>query len=193
VSRAGAAHGAGPYPGDAGQPGHRDDPGHRGDAGDPGFRYRHPIEVRYVDTDALGHVNNAVYLSYFEAARAGYYAALTGRPFGSGPDAPRHTFVIAEARIVYRSPALFGEPLACHCRVAWVGRSSFGIEYRVSADASEIGAERVVADGASVQVFYDLEAARVMRAPRELMEAIEAFEARAIPRRVAGEPGRRAR
>ena len=34
--------------------------------------------MRYVDTDALGHVNNAVYLSYFEAARAGYYAAVSG-------------------------------------------------------------------------------------------------------------------
>ena len=31
------------------------------------FRYEHPIEVRFVDTDALGHVNNAVYLSFFEA------------------------------------------------------------------------------------------------------------------------------
>jgi len=27
------------------------------------FRYRHPIEIRYSDTDALGHVNNAVYCS----------------------------------------------------------------------------------------------------------------------------------
>ena len=37
------------------------------------FRYQHPIEIRFVDTDALGHVNNAVYLSYFEMARGGYY------------------------------------------------------------------------------------------------------------------------
>ena len=29
------------------------------------FRYRHPIEIRYNDTDALGHVNNVVFLSYF--------------------------------------------------------------------------------------------------------------------------------
>ena len=75
------------------------------------FRYRHPIEVRYVDTDGLGHVNNATYLSYFEAARAGYYAKATGHPFGTGPDAARQTFVIAEAHIAYRAPAFFGEPI----------------------------------------------------------------------------------
>jgi acyl-CoA thioester hydrolase len=167
----------------------------RGPAAEPrvaeaGFHYRHPIEVRYVDTDALGHVNNAIYLSYFEAARAGYYAALVGRPFGSGPDAARHTFVIAEARVAYRSPALFGEPLACRCRVSWIGRTSFGLEYLVTAEPSSMGAERVVAEGSSVQVFYDLERARVMRVPPDLVSAIEAFEGREIPRRAGREASR---
>ena len=145
------------------------------------FRYRHPIEVRFVDTDALGHVNNATYFSYFEAARAGYHALVTGSAFGSGPDAHRTTFVIAEARIVYRSPVRFGEPLACACRVSWVGRSSFGLEYLVEAGASPLGARRVVADGATVQVFYDLTSERVVRIPAELRERMEAFEGRPLP------------
>jgi acyl-CoA thioester hydrolase len=34
-----------------------------------GFRFVHPIEVRFRDLDALGHVNNAVYLTYLESAR----------------------------------------------------------------------------------------------------------------------------
>ena len=150
------------------------------------FRYRHPIEVRYVDTDALGHVNNAVYLSYFEAARAGYYAALAGRPFGSGGDAARETFVIAEAHIAYRSPALFGEPLACWCRVAWAGRSAFGLEYRVEAEESSEGAARLVAEGSTVQVFYDLVAGTVARMPPGLRERIAAFEGHPLPTRAAG-------
>ena len=69
------------------------------------FRYRHAIEIRYGDTDALGHVNNAVYLSYFEAARGGYYTVVMGHPFGRGPDAEKRTFVIAEAHVAYRQPA----------------------------------------------------------------------------------------
>jgi acyl-CoA thioester hydrolase len=149
------------------------------------FRYRHPIEIRFVDTDALGHVNNAVYLSYFEAARAGYHGAITGHAFGTGPDADRATFVIAEARIAYRSPALFGEPLTCACRASWTGRSSFGLEYVVEAGASSLGEARVVADGATVQVFYDLATGRVIRIPAELRARMDAFEGRQLPPRAA--------
>src|SRR5512147_2560652 len=107
------------------------------------FRFEHPIEVRFVDTDAFGHVNNAVYLSYFEAARAGYYAAVTGIPFGTGESAGERTFVIAEAHIVYRSPSFFGEKLFVGCRFDWTGLSSFGIAYRIRAEESALGAARV--------------------------------------------------
>ena len=144
------------------------------------FRYRHPIEVRYVDTDALGHINNATYLSYFEAARAGYYAALMGTPFGTGEGAERYTFLIAEAQISYRAPGFFGEPLVTECRVSWMGRSSFGLEYRVVSDGSPIAPARLLADGETVQVMFDVTAQRVMRVPADLAERFATFEDRPI-------------
>ncbi len=147
------------------------------------FPYAHPIEVRFADTDALGHVNNAVYLSYFEAARAGYYHAMAGTPFGQGEMGARHTFLIAEARVAWRAPAFFGEPLVCECRVSWVSRSSFGLEYRLRSDGSSVAPARPVADGDSVQVMFDLSAQRVMRVPPDLLELIERFEGRQVPRR----------
>jgi acyl-CoA thioester hydrolase len=147
------------------------------------FAYGHPIEVRFGDTDALGHVNNATYLSYFEAARGGYYAAVAGHAFGSGPGAEQRTFVIAEAHVVYRSPARFGEPLTCWCRVGWLGRSSFGLEYRLDAGDSPTGRARTVADGSTVQVFFDLPSERIMRMPRDLLDRLVAFEGRALPAR----------
>jgi acyl-CoA thioester hydrolase len=147
------------------------------------FRYEHPIEVRFVDTDALGHVNNAVYLSYFEASRAGYYAKVSGEPFGTGAQAAERTFVIAEADLVYRAPAFFGETLLVGCRFGWTGRSSFGLEYRVRADESAIAPARVIAEGTSVQVMFDLERNRVMRVPPDLIEMFEKYEGRPIPPR----------
>ena len=147
------------------------------------FAYEHPIEVRFVDTDAFGHVNNAVYLSYFEAARAGYYAAVTGIPFGTGESAGERTFVIAEAHVVYRSPAFFGEKLVVGCRFDWTGLSSFGIAYRIRAEESALGPARVVADGETVQVFYDLSRGRPMKVPADLLAQFEAYEKRDIPRR----------
>ena len=147
------------------------------------FRYRHPIEIRYNDTDALGHVNNAVYFSYFEAARGGYYIAVVGHPFGTGPDADKRTFVIAEAHITYRQPAFYGEPLFVGVRVGWVSRSAFSLDYRVEVEASAIGEARVVADGSSVQVFYDLRRGRPMRTPADLVADLTAFEGRELPGR----------
>ena len=149
------------------------------------FRYRHPIEIRYGDTDALGHVNNAVYLSYFEMARGGYYRAVVGHPFGHGPEADRRTFVIAEAHVTYRTPALYGEPLTCACRVGWVGRSSFSLEYRLEVGASDIGPARLIADGSTVQVFYDLVEGRVMRIPETMLARLAEFEDRPLPSRPA--------
>ena len=70
----------------------------RGPQIDGDFAYEHPIEVRFVDTDAFGHVNNATYLSYFEAARAGYYAKVAGQPFMTGARGTTDMFVLAEAR-----------------------------------------------------------------------------------------------
>ena len=145
------------------------------------FRYRHPIEVRFGDTDALGHVNNAVYLTYFEAARAGYYAAVAGRPFGTGPDAAHHTFVIADARVAYRQPAFFGEPLVVEARVPWASRSSFGLQYRVVSEGGPLAPARLIADGETTQVMFDIEAARPTRIPVDLLALIEAFEGRPIP------------
>lgn len=147
------------------------------------FRYRHRIEVRYGDTDALGHVNNAVYLSYFEMARGGYYTAVVGHPFGSGPDAERRTFVIAEAHIAYRAPALYGEALSCWCRVGWVGRSSFSLEYRIDVDEPASDRARLVADGSTVQVFYDLVSGTVMRMPTGLLASLQVYEGRDFPAR----------
>lgn len=150
------------------------------------FAYGHAIEVRFGDTDALGHVNNATYLAYLEAARGGYYATVTGDAFGHGPDAQRQTFVIAEAHVAYRSQARFGEPLTCWCRVGWLGRSSFGLEYRLDAGESQVGMARTVADGSTVQVFYDLATQRITRIPADLVDRLVAFEGRALPGRARG-------
>jgi len=150
------------------------------------FRYVHPIEVRFRDTDAMGHVNNAVYLTYFETARAGYYRAVTGRTFETVAETET-SMIMAHCRIEYRAPAFFGETLLVACRPGWVSRSSFSLEYRVSAAGdSPRGAGRLLADGESIQVMYDYRAERPMRMPQELLRLLAAYEGRPIPPRPAG-------
>jgi acyl-CoA thioester hydrolase len=150
------------------------------------FRFRRAIEPRFRDTDAMGHVNNAVFLTYFEMARASYYREVTGSTFGIGAMSHDRSFILAEARVTYLSPALFGEPLACEARVAWASRSSFSIEYRVIAGDSAFGHARTVAYGETIQVMYDYAAGRVTRLPADLLGMIEAFEGRPISLRPQG-------
>ena len=42
--------------------------------------FEHQVSVRWRDTDALGHVNNAVYLTYLEEARDAFYLRVLGDP-----------------------------------------------------------------------------------------------------------------
>jgi acyl-CoA thioester hydrolase len=40
--------------------------------------FEHPVTVRWRDTDALGHVNHVVFLTYLEEARDAFYAEVLG-------------------------------------------------------------------------------------------------------------------
>ena len=74
--------------------------------------FEHEIDVRFRDCDALGHVNNAVYLTYLEQARFAHWQRLTGT---SG--IPR-TFILARVECDYRAQATVGDRLIVRLQ-AW--------------------------------------------------------------------------
>jgi acyl-CoA thioester hydrolase len=132
-----------------------------------GFRVATPIVPRFRDTDAMGHLNNAVYLTYFEVARTAYWTELTGtRNYHEVP------FILAHTTIDFRSPAFVYEVLEVGIRVARIGRSSFDCAYRVA----EPSTERLVCEGRSVQVIFDYEKGASYPMPDELRARIRAFE-----------------
>ncbi len=132
------------------------------------FRFGIPIEVRFRDLDALGHVNNAVFFSYMEQARVRYYAALGLRSLQFSPDQPGT--VLAETRCVYRKPLYLGDTVWVWVRVTYVGGRSFRMAYLLTREGE------VVAEGDSVQVCYDPRAQRSVPVPSEWKEKILAFE-----------------
>ncbi len=144
------------------------------------FPYRRPVEVRFGDTDAMGHVNNAVYLTYVELARAGYYRAVTGGRIGIGATEREQSFILAEARLGFRQPAFFGEILWVEARTAVIGRSSFTMEFRMTAEESPYGRARLVATGATVQVGFDYDAGHAEPLREGIVEALERFECRSL-------------
>ncbi len=144
----------------------------RGDRDDnDGFRFKTEVQVRFGDLDLLGHVNNAVYLTYFETAHVAYWAAVTGKADLQGFD-----MILAETTCTFRSPAFYDEWLDVWVKPTALGRSSVRYEYRIN----ERTTGRLVATGRSVMVRYDREAGRAAPFPPELRARYEAFAGRPL-------------
>jgi acyl-CoA thioester hydrolase len=46
-----------------------------------GVMIEHAVDVRWRDTDALGHVNHVVFLTYLEEGRDAFYRQILGDPY----------------------------------------------------------------------------------------------------------------
>jgi acyl-CoA thioester hydrolase len=142
------------------------------------FRHHVEIVVRFADTDAMGHVNNAKYLTYCEIARIRYWTDITGEPIALGTEGAE-SLILAEARITYRAPAFHGEIVTVETRAARIGRSSFTLEHRLL--ACVMGDEpRLVAVSESVLVRYDYASSHPVALSTAHIAAIEAFEGRGL-------------
>src|SRR5262249_52337518 len=121
--------------------------------------FTHRLEVRFRDCDSMGHVNNAVYLTYLEQTRLMHWRSLWG--FGSPQLPPGMPGVIlARVECDYKRPATFGEVLDVRLTVAAIGRSSFRYEYEIVD-----GDGRTVLTAKTVQVMYDYAAERPVPIP----------------------------
>lgn len=132
------------------------------------FKLKFPIQLRFRDTDAMGHVNNAVFLTYLELARMKYWEHITGKKV----EPADFDFILASVEIDYRSPLKLGEDVWIQARVSALSRSSFTMEYRIVAGKSE----RLVAEASTVQACYDYARARVKRLEEDTRRSIAEFE-----------------
>lgn len=117
------------------------------------------IDVRWGDMDAVGHVNNARYFTYFEGARIGWLLALgredTVNGANEGP-------VIANASCSFRRAITYPARLAVSMFGGTPGRSSFESWYEIR----DRGDSAVLyADGASRMVWVDRRAGRSIPLP----------------------------
>jgi acyl-CoA thioester hydrolase len=121
---------------------------------------RFSLQTRFNDYDSKGHVNNAVYLTYFELGRVQAWLAAGGEVDGD--------FILAEARISYRSPALMGDPLDLEVTTSEIRTKAWVWRYRI-VDPRD---ERLVADGETVQVMFDYETRRTVPIPPAIREGL---------------------
>lgn len=131
---------------------------------DDEFRYVTEVPVRFRDIDPMDHVNNALYVTYVEQARAEYYEDVIGLTLGEADT------VLAHLEVDYVEPIELGDVVEVRMRTEELGTSSIPMTYELRVDGD------VVATADTVQVAFDRDSGEPVPVPEEWRERIESFE-----------------
>jgi acyl-CoA thioester hydrolase len=129
----------------------------------PDLEFIHRERVRFGDIDALGHVNNAVFLTYIESARVAFLLDA-----GAATSLEDMSIIVARIEIDFRAPVRFGSEVEIRVRATRFGDKSFDLEYVLRVDGE------VVAEAKSVLVAYDYAKRQTMTVPNEWREKLAA-------------------
>jgi acyl-CoA thioester hydrolase len=136
--------------------------------------YVHHERVRFGDLDAMRHLNNVVFLRYFETARIAFIRQLLPEHDPAHPEG-RWGLIFAECRIRYSAPVYFDQVVAVKCSIGEIRRSAFEVIFEMTVD------DRLVAEGSGWLVGYDYEGEAAMPLPDSLRSALSKTEALADP------------
>ena len=138
------------------------------------------IAIRYKDLDPYGHVNNAVYLEFFEEIRIAYWRALAelvGIEELEAGDVPGARYVIAETTVRYKAPIFLDDALLGVATVPTVGNRSYAMDFELrTGESFESGL--VVAEGYAAHVFFDPKTEEVKPRPDWFLPAVAGLEDR---------------
>tara|TARA_R110002050_G_scaffold300621_3_gene471034 strand:- start:8508 stop:8921 length:414 start_codon:yes stop_codon:yes gene_type:complete len=134
------------------------------------MKFFSPIDIRFRDLDALGHVNNVVYMTYVEQARVRYFDAV----FGTRHDWDEWGVLLARTEINYIQPLLFKDVAKCGLECVAIGNKSMEFEFKMfkTVDGNDIE----VASGLNVLVAFNHTENKSILVPDVWKNAVEAFE-----------------
>ena len=127
-------------------------------------RFATDIQMRFRDIDGMGHVNNAIYLSYAELARTQFYMQFAGKRTLDEID-----FILAHVDIDFESQAVWGDQIQVAVWPSKIGTSSFTLSYEISEKRSR----RVLARARSVLVSYDYDGKKPKPIPPDFRKLLE--------------------
>lgn len=120
------------------------------------------IQVRFSDCDMMGHVNNAVYLSYFEMARIYYFGMLLAKD----RDWKKEGVLLRKNEVEYLKPVLLHDVPQISVYLENIGSKSFTVAYELRVD-NEL---RTI--GKSVLVCYNSIENKTFEVTEELRSAL---------------------
>lgn len=104
------------------------------------------IQIRFSDCDMLGHVNNAVYVTYFENARVYYLRELLGKDWNWN----QYSMLVKKNEVEYFRPLLLNDDAEIFIKTDYIGNKSFTVSYELKVN------DQVYTSGKTVLVCFDL-------------------------------------
>src|SRR5207237_5917163 len=132
----------------------------------PSGDFIHEERVRFRDLDPMGHVNNAVFLTYVVRARVAF---LANAGAATGLDAMN--VIVARVEIDFKTPVRLGQEVEISVRATRFGTKSFDLDYELRVDGD------LVAEAKSVQVAYDYDRREPVPLPADWRETLTAIAA----------------
>ena len=131
------------------------------------------VEVRYIETDQMGHVHHANYVAWFELART-RFCAEAGLPYPQ-IEAMGYLLVVTAVEVKYRQPAYYGDVVTITTRIAELASRRMRFAYEVRRG------EDLLATGGTEHLWIDRGTRRPVRMPEALRAGFEPLLARAGP------------
>jgi acyl-CoA thioester hydrolase len=125
------------------------------------------INIRFKDIDLMGHVNNAVFFTYFEEGRKALYETL----FNSA-ELNDFSFILAHISCDFLRPIKLNDSVIIQLWISETGKKKFGIKYILADKKDE---STVYAKGYSVQVFYDYKKNKTVAISKEFIDKISGY------------------
>lgn len=125
------------------------------------------IPIRFSDIDVMGHVNNAVYLTYFEQARIAFFSELIGEKW----DWNKLGILLAKNEVEYLQPVLLNDQLTAETKIEKIGTKSIVIAYELFVERD--GKRLLTTTGKSVLVCFDYLKSETIPVPEEWKAALE--------------------
>jgi acyl-CoA thioester hydrolase len=136
------------------------------------MKHKATIQIRFADTDMLGHVNNANYLTYMELARMSYFNEVVGDVV----DWNKEGVILAKATIDYRRPIYLTDTLFIYLTVDHISSKSFNFSYKFVVEKE--GEETTCSEGSTIMVCFDYQENKSIVMPDKWKERILKYEGR---------------
>jgi acyl-CoA thioester hydrolase len=127
------------------------------------------LPIQWGDQDLFGHVNNTVYLRWFESARIVYLEQS-----GLDPLLTRHGLgpILANLKCDYRRQLKYPDTVTVSARITRLGRSSLTMQHAVFSHAQQ----QIAAEGESILVAFDYKNQQSVAIPDDVRAQIAKFE-----------------